>query len=184
MVGFVWSVSVHAPVAVSGTSTALAAPGARNGARTTLPAPVPTRRMPGNKKTGPTSARQPDHAASLVLPGLHGLDQHGRNANHYEKVLQWRQVIEDHPLFTNISQEMPLSIRDFGVQRPFNDEDLRAATLRDSSGAGYTAGINFFWRDGMLTPTPGIPVRTETIPDVVECHFKVPATMPTVSSSP
>ena len=30
----------------------------------------------------------------------------------------------------------------------------------------------------MLTPTPGIPVRTETIPDVVECYFKVPAAMP------
>ena len=30
----------------------------------------------------------------------------------------------------------------------------------------------------MFTPTPGIPVRTETIPDVVECYFKVPAAVP------
>ena len=37
------------------------------------------------------------------------------SANRYEKVLQWRQVIEDHPLFTNISQEMPLSSRDLSA---------------------------------------------------------------------
>ena len=80
----------------------------------------------------------------MVLPGLHGLDQHGRNANHYEKVLRWRQVIEDHALFANLSQEMPLSIRDFGVQHPFNDEDFGAAMLRDGGDTGYTAGINLF----------------------------------------
>ena len=81
----------------------------------------------------------------------------GRNANHYEKARRWRQVIEDHALFTNISQEVPLSIRDLGVQHPFNDEDFTAATSRDRD-TGYTAGINLFWCDGMFTPTPGIPV--------------------------
>ena len=113
--------------------------------------------MPGKKKTDPTSASKPEHADS-VLPGLHGLDQHGRSANHYEKALRWRQVIEDHPLFASISQGMPLVIKDFGVQHPVNDEDFSAATLRDGSDAGYTAGINFFWCDGMIAPTPGIPV--------------------------
>ena len=60
--------------------------------------------MLGNKKLETTSARKPEHAASLVLPGLHGLEQHGRNANHYEKVLQWRQVIEDRPLHRTPAQ--------------------------------------------------------------------------------
>ena len=73
---------------------------------------------------------------------------------------------------------MPLSTRDFGVQHPFSDEGFSAAMLRDSSDTCHTAGINLFWCDGMFTPTPGIPVRTETIPDVVECYFKVPAAMP------
>ena len=50
--------------------------------------------------------------------------------------------------------------------------------MRDGSDTGYTAGINLFWCDGMFTPTPDIPVRSETIPDVMECDFKVPATMP------
>ena len=93
-------------------------------------------------------------------------------------------MIEDHPLFANISQEMPLIIKDFGRQHPFNDEDFSAAMLRDGSDTGYTAGINLFWCDGMFTPAPGIPARTEAIPDVVEWYFKVPATMPTMSSSP
>ena len=87
-------------------------------------------------------------------------------------------MIEDHPLFANISQGMPLSIKDFGVQRPFNDEDFSGTMLRDGGDTGYTAGINLFWCDGMFTPTPGIPVRAETIPDVMECYFKVPAAMP------
>jgi len=30
----------------------------------------------------------------------------------------------------------------------------------------------------MYSPTPGIPVRTETIPDLMGCYFKLPATMP------
>ena len=72
---------------------------------------------------------------------------------------------------------MPLSIRDPGVQHPFNDGDFTAATLRDSD-TGYTAGSNLFWRDGVFTPTPGIPVRTETFEDIVECYFHVPAAMP------
>ena len=61
-----------------------------------------------------------------------------------KRVLRRCQVIEDHPLFTNISQEMPLSVRGFGVQHPFNDEDFTAAALRDSD-TGYTAGVNLFW---------------------------------------
>ena len=73
---------------------------------------------------------------------------------------------------------MPLSIRDFGVQRPFNEEDFSVAMLRDNSDTGYTAGINLFWYDGMFAPTSGIPVRTGAIPDVMECYFKVPAAMP------
>ena len=134
--------------------------------------------MPGNKKTDPTSARKTEHAA-----GLCGLDQHGRNANHYEKVLRCRQVIEDHAL---LSQEMPLGIKDFGVQHPFNDEDFSAALLRDGGGAGYTAGINLFWCDGMFAPTPGIPVRTETVEEIMECYAtsQSPRQCPTLSSSP
>jgi len=30
----------------------------------------------------------------------------------------------------------------------------------------------------MFTPTPGIPVRSDTIPDLMECYFKSPAAMP------
>jgi len=130
--------------------------------------------VPGKKKTDPTSATlKTEHAA-----GFCGLDQHGRNANHYEKVLRHRQVIEDHPLFANISQEMPLSIKDCGMQTPFNDEDFTPAMLRDGGATGYTAGISLFWCDGMFTPTPGIPVRAETVEDVMECYFTEPATMP------
>ena len=73
---------------------------------------------------------------------------------------------------------MPLGTRDFGVQHPFNDEDFSAAMLRDGGDTGYTAGINLFWCDGMYTPTPGIPVRAETVEDVMECYFTEPATMP------
>ena len=140
--------------------------------------------MGGKKKQEPLSGKKQEHAASPANPsggnppGIQGLEQHGRNANHYEKVLQWRHVIEDHPLFTNISQEMPLSIKDFGLQHPFNDQDFSVAMSRDGGDTGYTAGINLFWCDAMFTPTPGIPVRTETIPDLMECYFKLPATMP------
>ena len=74
--------------------------------------------------------------------------------------------------------KMPLSIRGFGVQHPCNDEDFSAAMLRDGGDTGYTAGINLFWCAGMFTPTPGIPARTQAIPDVMECYFKVPAPMP------
>ena len=52
-------------------------------------------------------------------PGIQGLDLHGRHANHYEHVLRWRCVIEDRPLFANISQEMPLNIKDLGMKHPF-----------------------------------------------------------------
>ena len=129
--------------------------------------------MPGKKKTDPTSAKKTEHAA-----GFCGLDQHGRNANHYEKALRHRQVIEDHPLFANISQEMPLSIKDCGMPTPFNDEDFTAAMLRDGGVTGYTAGINLFWCDGMLTPTPGVHVRQKAVEDIVEIYFTKPASMP------
>lgn len=132
-----------------------------------------------NNKKDPASAKkqeQPDSPAVVIPPGIHGLEQHGRNAIHYEQVLQWRGMIEDHGIFSNIAQEMPLSIKDCGLQHPFNADDFRIAMK--SSNQGYTAGINLFWCDFMFTPTPGIPVRTETIPDLMECYFKVPSPMP------
>ena len=42
----------------------------------------------------------------------------------------------------------------------------------------YTAGINFLWCDGMFTPTPGIPVRTETVEEITERYFTEPAPVP------
>jgi len=30
----------------------------------------------------------------------------------------------------------------------------------------------------MYTPTPGIPTRSDTIPDLMDCYFRSPATMP------
>ena len=71
---------------------------------------------------------------------------------------------------------MPLSIKDFGVPPPFNDEDFSVAMLRDGGDTGYTAGINLFWCDGVFAPTPGIPVRAEAIP-------KCPRQCPTMSAS-
>ncbi len=47
-----------------------------------------------------------------------------------------------------------------------------------SGDASYTTSINLFWCDAMYTPTPGIPTRTDTIPDLMECYFQSPATMP------
>ena len=104
-----------------------------------------------------------------------GVDQQGRNANHYVKVAEWRDIIEGHSLFTNIAQEMPLSIADSGTQHPFNPEDYALAISRD---AGYTAGINLFWCDTLYSPALGIPIRAETIPDLMDCYFPVPAAMP------
>ena len=68
------------------------------------------------KKKDPVPASAPSDSNP---PSIQGLEQHGRNANHYENVLKWRSTIEDHPAFANISQEMPLSIKDLGVQHPF-----------------------------------------------------------------
>jgi len=93
-------------------------------------------------------------------------------------VLKWRCTIEEHPVFANISQEMPLNIKDLGVQHPFNEEDFGATMSRASSDTSYTTSINLFWCDAMYTPTPGIPTRTDTIPDLMECYFQSPATMP------
>ena len=49
---------------------------------------------------------------------------------------------------------------------------------RAGGDTSYTAGINLFWCDAMYTPTPGIPTRAGTIPDLTECYFQSPATMP------
>jgi hypothetical protein len=106
------------------------------------------------------------------------LEQQGRNADHYANVMEWRNTIDNHPLFTNISQAMPLSIRDSGTQHPFNEEDFQIAIERD---AGYTAGINLFWCETLYSPTPGIPIGTETIPDLMDCYFKTPSPMPHTS---
>ena len=103
-------------------------------------------------------------AAPVDPPELRGLEQHGRNADHYVKVMAWRQTIEAHPLFHNTCQEMPLSIKDAGTQQPFNDADFNIAIGRCGGEVAYTAGINLFWCDAMYSPTPGIPVRSETIP--------------------
>ena len=49
---------------------------------------------------------------------------------------------------------------------------------RAGSDTSYTAGINLFWCDPMYTPTLGIPTRSDTIPDLMDCYFRSPATMP------
>ena len=73
---------------------------------------------------------------------------------------------------------MPLSIKDLGMQHPLNGEDFGVAMSRQGGDTSYTAGINLFWCGAMYTPTHGIPVRTDTIPDLMECYFQSPATMP------
>ncbi|MFM7988882.1 MAG: hypothetical protein ACKPKO_57180, partial [Candidatus Fonsibacter sp.] len=56
-------------------------------------------------------------------------------------------------------------------------EDYMAALSRDS-GSGYTTGTDLLWCDSLYSPTPRIPVRTDMIPDLVECYFKTPWAMP------
>ena len=73
--------------------------------------------MGTKRKKDPVPASAPSDSNP---PSIQGLEQHGRNANRYEHVLRWRNTIEDHPVFANI-QEMPLSIKDLGVQHPFNE---------------------------------------------------------------
>ena len=132
----------------------------------------------GRGRGGKTMVPPAPAAAPVDPPELRGLEQHGRNADHYVKVMAWRQTIEAHPLFHNICQEMPLSIKDAGTQQPFNDADFNIAIGRCGGEVAYTAGINLFWCDALYSPTPGIPVRSETIPDLMECYFKAPAHMP------
>ena len=153
---------------------ALAAPGARYSAPASI-LPHPSDSWAPREKKDPVPASAPSDSNP---PSIQGLEQHGRNANHYENVLKWRSTIEDHPAFANISQEMPLSIKDLGVQHPFNEEDFGAAMSRAGSDTSYTAGINLFWCDTMYTPTLGIPTRSDTIPDLMDCYFRSPATMP------
>ncbi|MFM7981031.1 MAG: hypothetical protein ACKPKO_17110, partial [Candidatus Fonsibacter sp.] len=56
-------------------------------------------------------------------------------------------------------------------------DDFTAVISRDSE-SGYTTAINLFWCESFYSPTPGIPIRADTIPDLVECNFKAPSAMP------
>ena len=38
---------------------------------------------------------------------------------------------------------------------------------REGGDTSYATGINLFWCDAMYTPAPGIPVRTDTILDLM-----------------
>jgi hypothetical protein len=76
---------------------------------------------------------------------------------------------------------MPLNIQSCGTQNLFNMEDFKVAIERDT---GYTSVINLFWCETLYSPTPGIPIGTETIPDLMDCYFKTPSPMPhTISIS-
>ena len=103
-------------------------------------------------------------------------EQQGRNAAHYIKVAEWRAIIDGHHLFSNISQELPLSVADAGTQHPFNNDELAIAIARDDGS--YTAGINLFWCEPLYSPAPSIPIRADTIPDLVDVYFSTPAAIP------
>ena len=118
-------------------------------------------------------APRPADAAPAAAPPnppvpSRGIDVQGRNADHYVKVMAWRQTIEAHPVFHNISQEMPLSIQDAGTQQPYDDKDFATAIGRCGGEVAYTAGVNLFWCHPLYSPTPGIPVRSESIPNLME----------------
>jgi hypothetical protein len=79
-------------------------------------------------------------------------------------------------LFSNISQELPLSVADAGTQHPFNNDEFAIAIARDDGS--YTAGINLFWCEPLYSPAPSIPIRADTIPDLVDVYFSTPAAIP------
>ena len=89
----------------------------------------------GAKRKDPVPASAPSGSNPPVIKGF---ELHGRNANHYENVWKWRCVVEEHPLFANVSQEMPLSIKDLGMQRPFNEEDFGVAVSRGKAATRAT----------------------------------------------
>ena len=110
-------------------------------------------------------------SASLTIPPP------DRTSEHYVKVQTWRQTIFEHELFTNITQEMPLTRNELAMTEPFNEEHYTALmnqVAKTNEDLQYTAGINFFWCDPLYSPMPGIPLKTDVIENMVEIYFKSP----------
>jgi len=87
-----------------------------------------------NASGGPTTALP---ASVVAGPGL---EQQGRNSEHYVKVQEWRQVIMEHPLSSNSGQEMPLSMREHGLQEPFNEKLKGVMGMVQKKGANEEIG--------------------------------------------
>ena len=77
------------------------------------------------------------------------------NADHWARIETAWQTIMNHPVFTGITNEMPLQLGESSIQ-PFKVDDCEVAL----KGTGtYTAGMNAFWCSPFFTTTPGVPIN-------------------------
>ena len=107
--------------------------------------------------------------------------QLGHTNAHYSKVQEWRATILEHPVFNNITQEMPRSVRGAGgMLEPFNDAHFTAFVNRGTTNEDdpYEASINFFWCDPVYSPMLEMPLNTDFIKNMADDYFKFPASGP------
>lgn len=114
---------------------------------------------PAAAKPAAKRGAQSSSAGDTATDKNHALSQSLVNANHWTAVETAWQTIIQHPVFTGIVSEMPLSIAESGIP-PFNAGDFKSAIKGTGS---YTAGGNAFWCSPFFTTTPGVPVNAHGV---------------------
>ena len=107
---------------------------------------------------GPNQA----HALAIVAPTAHP-SPFLVNASHWAEVEAAWQSIVDHPVFTGIMSEIPLGIRETGIN-PFSPTDFKVSMV---NGKAYTCGANAFWASPFFTTSPGVPINRHGVPTPV-----------------
>ncbi len=88
---------------------------------------------------------------------------------HLMKVHSRLQILKDHALFSDISQEKPLTIQQGGSQAVFDATSCQKVLATE--GAKFKAGSNFFWHDLTWMVNHRVPIRDEQIQSIQRFHY-------------